>query len=86
MHSQLQITIAVQSALNPLNIKKVGEILIVYKTTVCVLRFEVFTEVVMKRSIFCNITPCSPLKVNRHFGGICRLRLQSRRISQARSR
>jgi hypothetical protein len=41
---------------------------------------------VMKSStIFCDITPCSPLKVNRRFGGTCRLHLQRRRISQARN-
>jgi hypothetical protein len=26
-------------------------------------------------SLFWNITPCSPLKINRRFGGICRLHL-----------
>jgi hypothetical protein len=31
------------------------------------------------------MTPCSPLKVNRRFGGTCRLCLQGRRISQARN-
>jgi hypothetical protein len=31
--------------------------------------FEVLTAVVMKSSIFWDITPCSLLKVNRHFGG-----------------
>jgi hypothetical protein len=34
---------------------------------------------------FWDITLCSPLKVNRHFGGTCRLHLQGRRISQARN-
>jgi hypothetical protein len=32
-----------------------------------------------------DITPCSPLKFNRHFGRTCRLHLQSRKIGQARS-
>jgi hypothetical protein len=31
--------------------------------------FEVLTEVVMKTSIFWDITPCSPLKDNRRFRG-----------------
>jgi hypothetical protein len=31
--------------------------------------FEVFTAVVMKSTIFWVITPCSPLSVNRRFGG-----------------
>jgi hypothetical protein len=35
--------------------------------------FEVLTPVVMKSTIFWDITPCSPLKVNRRFGGIHRL-------------
>jgi hypothetical protein len=42
---------------------------------------EVLTAVV----IFWDITPCSPLKVNRRFGGTCRLHLQGRIISQARN-
>jgi hypothetical protein len=31
-----------------------------------------------------DITPCSPLKVNRHFRGTYRLHLQGRRVSQAK--
>jgi hypothetical protein len=46
--------------------------------------FEV-TAVVMQSAIFWDITPYSPLKVNRRFGRTC-LRLQNRRISQARNR
>jgi hypothetical protein len=37
----------------------------------------------MKSTIFWDITPCSPLKVNRRFGGTYRLHLQGRRISRA---
>jgi hypothetical protein len=40
------------------------------------VQFEVLTGVVMKSTIFWDITPCSPLKVNRRFGGTCRLHLQ----------
>jgi dolichol kinase len=47
--------------------------------------FEVLTAVVMKSAIFWDITPCSPLKVNRRFGGTCLLHLQGRRISRARN-
>jgi hypothetical protein len=36
----------------------------------------------MKSSIFWDITPCSPLKVNRRFGGIYCLHLQGLKISQ----
>jgi hypothetical protein len=35
-----------------------------------------------KISVFWDITPYNPVKVNRRFGGIRRLRLQDRRISQ----
>jgi hypothetical protein len=41
--------------------------------------FEILTAVVMKSTIFWDITPCSPLKVNRGVGGTYRLNLQSRR-------
>jgi hypothetical protein len=42
--------------------------------------FEVYTAVAMKSSIFWDTTPCSPLKVNRRFGGTCRVHVQGRRI------
>jgi hypothetical protein len=48
------------------------------------VQFEVFTAVVMKSSTFWDITPYSPLKVNRRFGRIYRLHLQGIIISQAR--
>jgi hypothetical protein len=41
--------------------------------------FEVFTSVVMKTIIFWDVTPHSPLSVNRRFGGTYRLNLQGRR-------
>jgi hypothetical protein len=41
--------------------------------------FEVLTTTVMKSFIFCDITSRSPLKVNRRFGGTCRLNLQVQR-------
>jgi hypothetical protein len=39
----------------------------------------------LKNTIFWDITPCSPLKVNRRFGGTYRLNLQGRKISRARN-
>jgi hypothetical protein len=39
----------------------------------------------MISSILWDMTPFSPLKVNRRFGGMCRLQLHGRRINQARS-
>jgi hypothetical protein len=39
----------------------------------------------MKNTRFWNITPRTTLKVNRQFGGTCRLHLQGGRISQARN-
>jgi hypothetical protein len=46
------------------------------------LLYEFLTAVVMTNPIFWDITQCSPLKVNRCFGGTCRLHLQGRRISR----
>jgi hypothetical protein len=45
------------------------------------LRFEILTEVFMKSSIFWDIIPCSPFKINQHFGGKIRLYLQDLIIS-----
>jgi hypothetical protein len=38
----------------------------------------------MKSTIFWDITPCSPLKINGRFGGTCHFHLQGLRISRAR--
>jgi hypothetical protein len=43
------------------------------------LGFEVLTAVVMKSTIFWDITPRSPLSVNRRFAGTYRLHLQGRK-------
>jgi hypothetical protein len=48
--------------------------------------FEVLTAVVMKGSIFWDILPCNPLKIDRRFGGVkYSLLFQSRRLIQARN-
>jgi hypothetical protein len=39
----------------------------------------------MKSNIFWDITPCSPLNVNRRFGGTYHLHLPGRRINRARN-
>jgi hypothetical protein len=41
--------------------------------------FEVLRAVIMNTSIFWDITPCSPLKVNRRFGGRQRRNVPSKR-------
>jgi hypothetical protein len=46
---------------------------------------EVLTTVVIKSTIFWDITPCSPFKVNQRLGGTYRLHLQGRRRSRARN-
>jgi hypothetical protein len=46
--------------------------------------FEVLTAVIKNSFLFWDITPYSPLKVNRRFGRTCWLRLHGRRISRAR--
>jgi hypothetical protein len=62
----------------------------VMQTYVCVthstsaLHLRNFTSVPMKNTIFWDILSCSPLKVNRRFGGTHRILFQGRRISQAR--
>jgi hypothetical protein len=33
-----------------------------------IVEFEILTAMVMKRTVFWDTTPCSPLKVNRRFG------------------
>jgi hypothetical protein len=43
------------------------------------------TKKIKKSTILYDITPCSPLKINRRFGGTYHLHFQSRRISQARN-
>jgi hypothetical protein len=54
-----------------------GKILIIeIIVTIITVGFEVLTAVLMKSTIFWDITPCSPLKDNRHFEGTCRLYLQ----------
>jgi hypothetical protein len=45
-------------------------------------RNEPETMAWLKNSMFWDITPCSPLKVNRRFVLTCRLHLHGRRISQ----
>jgi hypothetical protein len=47
-------------------------------------RKEVYGDT--KCSVIWVITPCNPLKVNRHFGGTCYLHRQGRRISQEKQR
>jgi hypothetical protein len=41
--------------------------------------------VTMNSSLFWDMTPCSPVKVNRRFGRTYRLHLEGRRVSQARN-
>jgi hypothetical protein len=57
--------------------KRISEITVTY------LGIDVVTPVVMKITLFCHITLCSPFWVNRRFGGTYRLHLQDT-ISRAR--
>jgi hypothetical protein len=47
--------------------------------------FEVLKAVIVKCSVFWDVTPCSPFKVNRRFGGKYCILLHGRRISHARN-
>jgi hypothetical protein len=49
------------------------------------VRIEGLRNVVKKTVIYWDTLPCSPLKVSRRFGGICRLYLQSGKINKERS-
>jgi hypothetical protein len=49
-----------------------------------VVRFEVFTKVTMKNSVFWDVTPCCSCK-KRHFGGMYRLHLQEEKHQRARN-
>jgi hypothetical protein len=44
----------------------------------------VLAAMAMKCLVIWDVMPCSPLKINRRFGGTCNFLLQGRRISQAR--
>jgi hypothetical protein len=50
-----------------------------------VLTLELKLHYAVKSSNFWYITPCSPLKVNQHSEGTCRLHLRGWSISQARN-
>jgi hypothetical protein len=56
-----------------------------HETEITYVVFEVLTAAVTKSTIFWDITPCSPLRVNWHFRGTYRLHLQRRKISRARN-
>jgi hypothetical protein len=51
-----------------------------------IVQSEVITAVVMKNSLFWDITPCSPFEVSRRLGVTCRRLLQGPRIRQVRNR
>jgi hypothetical protein len=65
--------------------KYIRQIFIYTEFTIELLRyvgFEVLTAVVMKCSIFWDVTLSSPLKLKGCFGGTCHLHLQGLRISR----
>jgi hypothetical protein len=50
-----------------------------------VVGFEVLTAVIMRNSVFWDITPFSSLQFNQRSGEICRLHLQGTKIKQETS-
>jgi hypothetical protein len=58
---------------------------IVSQNHVPLIGFKDVTAVIMKNTIFWDIKCCSPLKVNRRFGGKFWLHLYDRRISHERN-
>jgi hypothetical protein len=67
-------------ALGPLSAVPTGALQLNSQETISydisLVGFQILTAVFMKSSIFWDITPCTPLKVNRRFGGTYRLHLQ----------
>jgi hypothetical protein len=59
--------------------------MIVIRTSAYNAGFEVLPALIMKSSVFLDITSCSPLAVNIRLSGIYHLRLQDRKTSQARN-
>jgi hypothetical protein len=55
-------------------------------TSLIFVRFEVLSAVTMKRTIFWDVTLCSPVDVHQRFGGTYCLHLQGQKVSTARSR
>jgi hypothetical protein len=64
-------------------VKTYRRLSVILTDTIKHVGFEVLTVVVMKSSVFWDITTCSPLKVNQRFGETCCLHLQGWRVSQA---
>jgi hypothetical protein len=81
-----------------LTVKKCGLfILEVQRTNMTNIKIPIFTltlnlfcylfqpNLKLKSTILWDITPCSPLRVNRRFGGTYRLHLQDRKIGEAKN-
>jgi hypothetical protein len=47
--------------------------------------FQILIAVFINTSIFWDITPCDPLKVNRRFGRTYGIHIQGQRLNQARN-
>jgi hypothetical protein len=57
---------------------------VVIRDSACIcVRFEVLTAVLMKISVFWDITPCGAVKVNERFRGTYHLHLKGPRVSRA---
>jgi hypothetical protein len=49
------------------------------RTNLLIVGFEVFTAVVLKSIFFWDMTPCSPLNVNRRFGGTYHIHIRGKK-------
>jgi hypothetical protein len=65
--------------------KKVLLSLCLLSTVQTLMGFLSFKLLVKDSYIFWDITPCSPVKVDRRFGGTYRYHPQDRRVSQTRN-
>jgi hypothetical protein len=66
--------------ISSLNLSTVIKKVVLYKTT-CVLHNSL--SCTMKSSVFCDIRPWIPVKVNWRIGGACCLHLHGRKITQS---
>jgi hypothetical protein len=48
------------------------------------IQLKLSQKLKLVKIVFCDITPCSPMKIKGHFGAVYLFHLQGRRISQAK--
>jgi hypothetical protein len=80
MTLMLNVFMIYQGTVKTLKQIKYGTTQVTVSNPVNCVGFEVLTVVVMKSTILWDVTSCSPLRVNQHFGGTYCHQLQGRKI------